>query len=46
LKGIDFIHKPVVHDELYRMLDKYSALVKDYNKVIDSVFFNGIFSNK
>jgi two-component SAPR family response regulator len=46
LKGIDFLHKPVVQDELYRMLEKYSALVKKYNKVIDSVFFNGIFSNK
>jgi len=46
LKGIDFLHKPVVQDELYRMLDKYSALIKNYNKVIDSLFFNGIFSNK
>lgn len=46
LKGIDFLHKPVVQDELIMMLNKYSAHVKDYNKVIDSVFFNGIFSNK
>ncbi len=46
IKGIDFLHKPVVQDELFRMLDKYSVLVKNYNKVIDSVFFNGIFSNK
>jgi two-component system response regulator LytT len=46
LKGIDFLHKPIVQDELFRMLDKYSVLVKDYNKEINSGFFNGIFSNK
>jgi hypothetical protein len=28
------------------MLDKYSVLVKDYNKEINSGFFNGIFSSK
>ena len=46
LKGIDFLHKPIVQDELFRMLDKYSEKVNDYNKVIDSGFFNGIFSSK
>lgn len=46
LKGIDFLHKPVVQDELFRILNKYSDLVKDYNKEINSGFFNGIFSNK
>ena len=46
LKGIDFLHKPIVQDELFRMLDKYSLLVKDYNKEINSGFFNGIFSSK
>ena len=46
LKGIDFLHKPIVRDELFRMLDKYTLLVKDYNKEINSGFFNGIFSSK
>jgi DNA-binding LytR/AlgR family response regulator len=46
LKGIDFLHKPIVQDELIRMLDKYSEKVNDHNKVIDSGFFNGIFSSK
>lgn len=46
LKEIDFLHKPIVQDELFRMLDKYSEKVNDYNKVIDSWFFNGIFSSK
>lgn len=46
LKEIDFLHKPIVQDELFRMLDKYSVLVKGYNKEINSTFFNGIFSSK
>jgi len=46
LKEIDFLHKPIVQDELFRMLDKYSVLLKDYNKEINSRFFNGIFSSK
>jgi DNA-binding LytR/AlgR family response regulator len=46
LKGIDFLHKPVVQDELFRILDKYSARVTDYHKEINSDFFNGVFSSK
>jgi two-component system response regulator LytT len=46
LKEIDFLHKPIVQDELFRMLDKYSVLVKGSNKEINSTFFNGIFSSK
>jgi two-component SAPR family response regulator len=46
LKGIDFLHKPIVQDELFRTLDKYSALEEDYSKEINSDFFNGIFSRK
>jgi two-component SAPR family response regulator len=46
LKGIDFLHKPIVQDELFRMLNKYSATVNEYSKEINSGFFNGIFSSK
>jgi two-component SAPR family response regulator len=42
LKGIDFLHKPIVQDELNRMLEKYSRANNSYNKVIDSQFFNDI----
>jgi DNA-binding LytR/AlgR family response regulator len=46
LKGIDFLHKPIVQDELFRILNKYAGLVKDYNSEMNSGFFNGIFSSK
>lgn len=46
LKEIDFLHKPIVQDELFGMLNKYSLPGKDYHKEINSGFFNGIFSNK
>lgn len=46
LKGIDFLHKPIVQDELFRMLNKYSVTINVYSKEINSGFFNGIFSSK
>jgi len=46
LKGIDFLHKPIVQDELFRMLNKYSVTINEYRKEINSGFFNGIFSSK
>jgi DNA-binding LytR/AlgR family response regulator len=46
LKGIDFLHKPIVQDELFRILDKYALMGKSLHREINSGFFNGIFSSK
>ena len=45
-KGIDFLHKPIVKNELVSMLEKYLKSGKDYRKPIGSGFFSDIFDNK
>lgn len=39
-KGIDFLHKPIVQTELFRMLDKYSKPENYSPRVIDANFFS------
>jgi two-component SAPR family response regulator len=46
LKGIDYLHKPIVQDELNRMLRKYSNPDTQTSKVIDSGYFSGLMSSK
>ena len=46
LKGIDYLHKPIVQDELNRMLRKYSNPDTQTSKVIDSGYFSDLMSNK
>jgi two-component SAPR family response regulator len=46
LKGIDFLHKPIVQDELNRMLKKYSNPETNPVKVIDSGYFSELMNNK
>jgi two-component SAPR family response regulator len=46
LKGIDFLHKPIVQDELNRMLKKYSNHETNPVKVIDSGYFSDLMNNK
>lgn len=45
-KGIDFLHKPIVQDELNKMLVKYSANNLQYRKNINAEFFHDLVSNK
>jgi two-component SAPR family response regulator len=45
-KGIDFLHKPIVKNELNAMLDKYLDPSKDFRKPIGAGFFKDIFDNK
>jgi len=45
-KGIDFLHKPIVKNELTAMLEKYLKSGKDYRKPIGAGFFSDIFDNK
>ena len=45
-KGIDFLHKPIVKNELTTMLDKYLNPAKDFRKPIGAGFFGDIFDNK
>lgn len=45
-KGIDFLHKPIVKNELNAMLDKYLDPAKDFRKPIGAGFFKDIFDNK
>lgn len=46
LKGIDFLHKPIVKSELISTLEKYIKLAGTYNKTIGKGFFNGLFDQK
>jgi DNA-binding LytR/AlgR family response regulator len=44
-KGIDFLHKPIVQDELNKMLLKYSS--GDFpQRIIDANYFNDLFNTK
>ena len=45
-KGIDFLHKPIVKNELTGMLEKYLKSGTDYRKPIGSGFFGDILENK
>jgi DNA-binding LytR/AlgR family response regulator len=45
-KGIDFLHKPIVKNELTAMLEKYLKSGVDYRKPIGAGFFSDIFDNK
>ena len=44
LKGIHYLHKPIVQDELNRMLQKYSNPDTNPVKVIDAGYFTDIMS--
>lgn len=46
MKGIDFLHKPIVKSELISTLEKYVKLASTYNKTIGKGFFNGLFDQK
>jgi DNA-binding LytR/AlgR family response regulator len=46
MKGIDFLHKPIVKTELISTLEKYIKLAGTYNKTIGKGFFNGLFDQK
>ncbi len=45
-KGIDYLHKPIVKNELIGMLEKYLNSEIDYKKPIGSGFFSEIFDSK
>jgi DNA-binding LytR/AlgR family response regulator len=45
-KGIDFLHKPIVKNELFAILEKYLNSGKDFRKPIGAGFFSDIFDNK
>lgn len=45
-KGIDFLHKPIVKNELVAMLEKYLNSGLDFRKPIGAGFFSDIFDNK
>jgi two-component SAPR family response regulator len=46
LKGIDYLHKPIVQDELNRMLKRYSNPDTQTSKVIDSGYFSDLMNSK
>jgi two-component SAPR family response regulator len=46
LKGIDYLHKPIVQDELNRMLQKYSDAEAITSRVIDSGYFSDLMNSK
>jgi len=46
LKGIDYLHKPIVQDELNRMLKKYSNSDTQTSKVIDAGYFSDLMNSK
>lgn len=46
MKGIDFLHKPVVKNELVAMLEKYLRSGRDFRKEIGHGFFNNILSSR
>lgn len=45
-KGIDFLHKPIVGDELEAMLHKYLNSENNYRKPIGQGFFSDILDKK
>ena len=45
-KGIDFLHKPIVKNELIDMLEKYLKSGTNYKKPIGAGFFSDIFDSK
>jgi two-component SAPR family response regulator len=45
-KGIDYLHKPIVQDELNRMLQKYSNPDTYTVKEIDSGYFSDLMNSK
>lgn len=46
IKGIDFLHKPVVQADLNRLLDKITAMGPDYRQTIDANFFEDLINRK
>lgn len=46
LKGIDYLHKPIVQDELNRMLQKYSNPDTNTGRVIEAGYFSDLMNNK
>ncbi len=46
LKGIDYLHKPIVKSELIAMLEKYNSQPGTYNKIIGKGYFNDLFDQK
>jgi len=46
LKGIDYLHKPIVEVELNGMLQKYSNPETNTAKVIDSGYFSDLMNSK
>jgi two-component SAPR family response regulator len=46
LKGIDYLHKPIVQDELNRMLQKYSNPEARTVRLIDAGYFSDIMNSK
>jgi two-component SAPR family response regulator len=46
LKGIDYLHKPIVQSDLSRMLQKYSNPETKTRKVIDAGYFSDLISSK
>ena len=46
IKGIDFLHKPIVKTELEAMLEKYLNPGTNFRKPIGAGFFSDIFDNK
>jgi DNA-binding LytR/AlgR family response regulator len=46
LKGIDFLHKPIVQSELNHMLEKYANPGNYTTKVINSGYFDEILNRK
>ena len=45
-KGIDFLHKPILKNELTAMLEKYLKSGVNYRKPIGAGFFSDILDNK
>jgi len=45
-KGIDFLHKPIVKNELTAMLEKYLKSGQSFRKPIGAGFFKDILDNK
>ena len=46
IKGIDFLHKPIVQVELNRLLNKITKKGSDFNQTIDADFFNDLINQK
>jgi DNA-binding LytR/AlgR family response regulator len=46
IKGIDYLHKPIVQIELNKMLDKYTNPENYPKKIIEAGFFNELMNRK